>query len=391
MTQQTPYIGSKISLISKLDIRYEGILYTVDSKESTIALSKVQSFGTEDRNAAISVPPQDDVYDYIIFKANDIKDLIVCETPKPPASGLPFDPAIKEKGSIVSHGEKPAPPVGSERSGSANATRTSTPRNNTTSPSQQQPQQKSWKNNDNKSNNSTHRQGGYQNRNNQNRQNGYEGHSKQQPRNYGSQNRNGDNYRQGNNQSRNYEPQNRNTYNNSNNRGGPRNQNQGNGNRPPRNNLKFENDYDFEKAYVQFKETLDAIVGDVQNIKIDDSHDNDASSVKSGDGKDESFYDKEKSFFDSISCEALEKEEGMNTRPDWRKERLTNQETFGHQSVRFFGYRRGGFNNRGGGYNNRGNGYGNRQQGGYDNNRRGGGFNNRRGGGYNNRGNGYGN
>ncbi|VDN40248.1 unnamed protein product, partial [Gongylonema pulchrum] len=83
MTQQTPYIGSKISLISKLDIRYEGILYTVDTNESTIALAKVRSFGTEDRPTSNPVAARDDVYEYIIFKATDIKDLIVCETPKP--------------------------------------------------------------------------------------------------------------------------------------------------------------------------------------------------------------------------------------------------------------------------------------------------------------------
>lgn len=92
-----PYIGCKISLLSKHGIRYEGTLYTIDPNDSTIALSNVRCFGTEGRRKKDNLPevePAPEVFEYIIFKGNDIADLTVCDA-APAAGAPPQDPAIQ--------------------------------------------------------------------------------------------------------------------------------------------------------------------------------------------------------------------------------------------------------------------------------------------------------
>eukprot|EP00405_Crypthecodinium_cohnii_P048391 CAMPEP_0206590416 /NCGR_PEP_ID=MMETSP0325_2-20121206/39612_1 /ASSEMBLY_ACC=CAM_ASM_000347 /TAXON_ID=2866 /ORGANISM="Crypthecodinium cohnii, Strain Seligo" /LENGTH=148 /DNA_ID=CAMNT_0054099375 /DNA_START=98 /DNA_END=541 /DNA_ORIENTATION=- len=89
-----PYIGSKISLITNSDIRYEGILYTLNRDESTIAVQNVRSFGTEGRRCP-EVPMSNEIYDFIIFKGKDLKDLTVIqgavERPSPQSYGADYD------------------------------------------------------------------------------------------------------------------------------------------------------------------------------------------------------------------------------------------------------------------------------------------------------------
>ncbi|XP_014092194.1 protein LSM14 homolog A isoform X1 [Bactrocera oleae] len=92
MSGGMPELGSKISLISKADIRYEGRLYTVDPQECTIALSNVRSFGTEDRETQFQIAPQSQIYDYILFRGSDIKDIRVVNNSLP----HPNDPAIMQ-------------------------------------------------------------------------------------------------------------------------------------------------------------------------------------------------------------------------------------------------------------------------------------------------------
>ncbi|GMT08977.1 hypothetical protein PFISCL1PPCAC_274, partial [Pristionchus fissidentatus] len=87
-------------------------LWSRSSFDNTIAFVKVRSLGTEDRPISNTVAARDDDYEHLIFKASDIKDLMVRETHKPQTlGGLPYDPAIVS----VSNRPEPAQSATSSR------------------------------------------------------------------------------------------------------------------------------------------------------------------------------------------------------------------------------------------------------------------------------------
>ncbi|XP_046968336.1 protein LSM14 homolog B isoform X2 [Vanessa cardui] len=421
MSSGMPELGSKISLISKADIRYEGRLFTVDPQECTIALASVRSFGTEDRETQYPVAPQSQVYDYILFRGSDIKDIRVLNnvpslpndpaivqmsvppslgtggqgqytgqynhpvvgqtqypqyhpmagfpgsvhpqlsktselspqtsvdlTPQPQpvnapiGSGVVHHNQVKDQGSMldligggsqqsasrsgtpaaVGHRKSPTADQGTQAgsgasgSGQRDSRRTSTGGGPSTKPTGQRPRPLS-----------------------RTRQ--------RQPS--GSQPPQMHNHQPG----EHVEMQNYN-------RGGWRGRSRGRGRGfVPRNKntLKFDNDYDFEQANTEFEELRSQLakakisdadvkveVRDLEDLKekMGEVDKKDDSGNETGAGEPEleednlafTGYDKKKSFFDNISCEAVERSKGRSQRTDWRTERKLNSETFGVASAR---------------------------------------------------------
>ena len=109
-----PLLGSRISLISKKSIRYEGTLYSINEQDATVALQNVRAYGTEGRENETSadanadanandadkiafVPAQDQLHPYLLFRGCDIKDLHVHESTSAKGDdgeAVPEDPAI---------------------------------------------------------------------------------------------------------------------------------------------------------------------------------------------------------------------------------------------------------------------------------------------------------
>ncbi|XP_045464025.1 protein LSM14 homolog B isoform X3 [Harmonia axyridis] len=472
MSTGMPELGSKISLISKADIRYEGRLFTVDPQECTIALSSVRSFGTEERETSCPIPAQNQVYDYILFRGSDIKDIRVLNSVPPQALN---DPAIMQLSvppslghqqfgghPVVGHMSVPsmaqyggafggmgigtmpsglAPGMGVPNRGLSSkqselimpgsttecvnvisphvepirpttndafldniigASRSTTPVSLHSHKSSGVDQSVQTGNSSKKDDKKGSMQGQNQQRNDsrrrgsrsqdrkdtrgqslgtgdgqdqsQNRQQYNRGIRNQNYQNYGYQPRDqGMNQRGGWIQRGPPRPRGGNRP-----RGGqggyrPMNQNQGglNPNQQggrKKNTLKFDNDYDFDKANTEFEE----LRSQLSKLKIDEasttvppkpevpvvttptvvngeSEKKDDSGNETGAGETEQeeehevFYDKKKSFFDKISCEAVERAKGKTQRTDWRQERKLNSETFGVAATR-----RGNFRGRGG-------------------------------------------
>lgn len=92
-----------------------GLLDNINAEDATVALKSVRSFGTEGRmissgNPQFEVPPGNDIYDYVVFRGSDVKDLAVLDVPVEQVKPEPFNPpaaaAPSGPGNYPSYGDQ---------------------------------------------------------------------------------------------------------------------------------------------------------------------------------------------------------------------------------------------------------------------------------------------
>ncbi|KAJ3099405.1 hypothetical protein HK100_004892 [Physocladia obscura] len=346
------FLGATISLISKSDIRYIGVLHSINQQESTVALENVKSLGTEGRkgNSADEIMGSPQIFEFIVFRGSDIKDLQVLTAP-PAKTSKPAQPQAAEPS--ISAPPISAPTVVAKLADSTVRTGIAVPAvpavskpsevqklpsQVPTGQQQQQPRQNSSHANldeeaEKLANLSINQSKSHENGNASTRDNN-------------SNNSNNNNHREarggrgsgsgGGGGSRGYHS------NGTGNRGSHQQSQRG---RAPAIPFSVPSaDFDFELMNSKFNK------GEVVTIRPDETADSPDTESRAATLSDDKFYDKKSSFFDNISCEARDRAEGERRVVRGPQERKLNLETFGQTTIdsNRNNYRRGGGRGRGG-------------------------------------------
>lgn len=328
---QNPLLGNHISLISKKNIRYEGILYSINETNSTLALQNVTSFGTEGREKAdpstAFVAPQEGIHAYLLFRGCDIKDLHVHEQQQEASSSQAGTTKSESQSGVVPTPGPASTPQTTEKTNKLeNSKEKDLPQPPSASVTSSAPATKK-----------EYRSSG----------NAKKERPASSTSNISSQRRS--------NPRRNMAAV-------------------GTGasllNRKARGAVqggpgpeKPEGEFDFQAKLEEFDKGADDAQKDRKIEEDNDEVGDEIVHPQHNDSVVSSHYDKD-DFFDSISCDTLDKKSGLDNRLRGREERSLNTETFGATALnsqrrrRGRGGGRGGYNGRGGGRGGRGGGRG---------------------------------
>ncbi|KAL5968374.1 hypothetical protein TSMEX_003881 [Taenia solium] len=379
-------VGHRIRIISKAQIRYEGTLFSIRKDENNdlvLVLSKVTSYGTEDRPCEHPVKPLSEVYEHIAFRGRELVDLQLLPTPrvgddpsiisaelepsplpKPKPQGSGDAPSTSsffsqpESSSIPSFPNfmTPKPPAdlladipatpwsNLDTLGSGENDRSHAAAGAAVTPSIEDSEPKDIANNVSNS-----IQNGEERRDTQNRSRGrgfrpnYSNYQRYGGRNDGSH---GESRPRGSSNASQH-PITRRTYN-------QRQRHYDHVNKSRSEDVNFKEDYDFDKPNAELAEFL-------EKIEIAPHSNTESEHGEEATHENADTYDSSKSFFDTLSSELMDRAHGVVKSRSHREDRKQNFDTFGPAANRVGAAFRGGHRGR------RGNGvpYRGNQRGGY--------------------------